>query len=99
VATRIRKLIISTTLRETTGNLAGLHGRVPQRHFFGACKASASTPKLSEFSVIYWGYILIWIDFKGEIGDHVGLIGGLIKKQAKYLDSFNIFGNIFGKRS
>jgi hypothetical protein len=62
-------------------------------------------PKPSEFSVIYWSFLLIWIDFKGEIGDHVELIGGLIKRQAKYLDSFNvldsfnIFGNIFGKQS
>ena len=92
MTTRIRKPTISTTLRETTGNLAGLHGGVPPRRFLGACKASARKPKLSEFSVIYWSYILIWIDFKGEIGDHVELIGGLIKRQAKYLDSFNIFG-------
>jgi hypothetical protein len=71
----------------------------PQGTFLVPAMASARKPKLSGFSVIYWSYILIWIDFKGEIGDHVGLIGGLMKRQAKYLDSFNIFGNIFGKRS
>ena len=71
----------------------------PKGHFIGACKASARTPKPSEFSVIYWSYILIWIDFKGEIGDHVELIGQLIKRQAKYLYLINIFGNNFGKRS
>jgi hypothetical protein len=36
-----------------------------------------------------------WIDFKGEIGDHAGLIGSLTTKQAKYLN----LKNIFGKRS
>jgi hypothetical protein len=49
-------------------------------------------PKPAEFSVIYWSYLLIWIDFKGEIGDHVELIGSLIKRQAKYLNLTNIFG-------
>lgn len=48
--------------------------------------------KPSEFSAIYWGYLLIWIDFKGEIGDHVELIGGLSKRQAKYLSLINIYG-------
>ena len=71
----------------------------PKGPFFGARKASVSTPKLSEFSVIYWSNLLIWIDFKGEIGDHVALIGGLTIRQAKYLVLFNISGNIFGKQS
>jgi hypothetical protein len=64
----------------------------PNGHFLGARVTTATETKLSEFSVIYWSYLLNWIDFKGEIGDHARLIGGIATKQAKYLNLINVFG-------
>ena len=64
----------------------------PDGDFFGALVATATDTKLSEFSGIYWSYLLNWIDFKGEIGDHAVLIGGITTKQAKYLNLINVFG-------
>ncbi|HUV21380.1 MAG TPA: hypothetical protein VMZ32_06320 [Gammaproteobacteria bacterium] len=61
-------------------------------HFFGAREATAINAKLCDFSVIYWSYLLNWIDFKGEIGDYVGLIGCLTTRQAMYLNLINVFG-------
>jgi len=42
-------------------------------------------PKLSENSVVYWDFLLNWIDFPFEIGDDTGLIGGIRTTKAKYL--------------
>ncbi|MCG6890824.1 MAG: hypothetical protein LJE92_14665 [Gammaproteobacteria bacterium] len=66
--------------------------KLSNRHFFGAREATAINTKLCEFSVIYWSYLLNWIDFKGEIGDYVGLIGSLTTRKAKYLNLINVFG-------
>ena len=41
--------------------------------------------KLSEISVVYWDYLLNWIDFQFEIGDDIRLIGGIRTTKAKYL--------------
>jgi hypothetical protein len=41
--------------------------------------------KLAEISVIYWNYLLNWIDFQSEIGDHMRLIGGIRTTKAKHL--------------
>ena len=44
-----------------------------------------SKSKLAEISVIYWNYLLNWIDFQLEIGDHVRFIGGIRTTKTKYL--------------
>jgi hypothetical protein len=44
-------------------------------------------PKLSEISVVYWDYLLNWIDFQFEIGDDTWQIGGIRTTKAKYLIS------------
>ena len=49
--------------------------------------------KLSDFSVIYWGYLLNRIDFRVEIGHHAEAIGEIIIRQAKYLISLYILGS------
>jgi len=41
--------------------------------------------KLAEISVIYWDYLLNWIDFQHEIGDDTPLIGRIKTTKAKYL--------------
>ncbi len=51
--------------------------------------------KLPEISVVYWNYLLNWIDFQFEIGHHMRLLGGIITTRARYL----ILLHIFGKRS
>jgi UDP-3-O-[3-hydroxymyristoyl] N-acetylglucosamine deacetylase len=44
--------------------------------------------KLAEISVIYWDYLLNWIDFQPEIGDDTALIGRIKTTKAKYLILF-----------
>ena len=49
--------------------------------------------KLAEFSVIYWDYLLNWIDFQLEIGDHARFLGGIRTTKAKYLILLFFLGN------
>lgn len=51
--------------------------------------------KLSDISVIYWNYLLNWIDFQIEIGHDRRFVGGIRITKAKYL----ILLNFLGKRS
>jgi hypothetical protein len=48
--------------------------------------------KLAEISVIYWNYLLNWIDFQPGIGDHVRFIGGIRTTKAKHPVLLYIFG-------
>ena len=48
--------------------------------------------KLAEISVIYWNYLLNWIDFQPEIGDDTWCIGRIKITKAKYLISFIFLG-------
>jgi len=41
--------------------------------------------KLSEISVIYWNYLLNWIDFQSEIGHDMRFVGDIKTNNAKYL--------------
>ncbi len=49
--------------------------------------------KLAEISVIYWDYLLNWIDFQPEIGDDTPLIGRIKTTKAKYLILFYFLGS------
>jgi len=49
--------------------------------------------KLTGISVIYWNYLLNWIDFQPEIGDHMRFIGGIRITKAKYLILLYFLGN------
>jgi hypothetical protein len=53
------------------------------------------TGKPFEISVIYWDYLLNWIDFQQEIVHDMRSVGGIKTTKAKYL----ILLYIFGKRS
>jgi hypothetical protein len=56
-------------------------------------KKALFKPKLAEISVIYWDYLLNWIDFQPEIGDDTRFIGGIKTTKAKYLILFNFWEN------
>jgi len=49
--------------------------------------------KLSDFSGIYWSYLLNCIDFGQEISDHTGSLVSIKTRQAKYLISLNFLGS------
>jgi len=49
--------------------------------------------KVSDFSVIYWSYLLNWIDFKLEIGHDIRSVGGIKTTNAKYLILLYILGS------
>ncbi len=49
--------------------------------------------KLAEISVIYWDYLLNWIDFQPEIGDDARFIGGIRTTKAKCLVLLYFLGN------
>ena len=49
--------------------------------------------ELAEISVIYWDYLLNWIDFQPEIGDYTRYIGGIRTTKAKCLILYYLLGN------
>jgi len=66
------------------------HGYTPGPACTGIVQAGEV--KLSDFSGIYWSYLLNWIDFNLEIGDDRRLVGGIKTSNAKYLNLLYFFG-------
>jgi len=62
---------------------------------FHAVLRNASKENFCEFSVIYWSYLLNWIDFQLQIGHDYAPKGGITTRCAKHLNLIHFFGKQF----